>query len=63
MEIKYICEECKMVFDKPKEISAETFYGVSSEFDFSYGNKVSVCPYCEGAYREYEEENLEEKGE
>ena len=59
----YRCDECKMVFDTPKEISAESYYGVSSEFNYSYGNTVSVCPYCEGSYKEVSDEESEDQNE
>ena len=56
----YRCKECEMVFeeDEFREVSAESFYGVSDEFSNSY-EKVRVCPYCgEHNYEEITEEEL-----
>ena len=43
----YKCNECNGVFEEPKKVSAESFFGVNSEFEYNYGNIVYICPYCE----------------
>lgn len=57
----YKCNECNGVFEEFKQVSAESFYGVSDEFSNSYST-VGVCPYCnECDYEELNEEDLNEK--
>lgn len=57
----YKCNNCKEIFEESLKLSAELFYGVSSEFDYLCGEKVEICPYCENndfkPYREDFEEN------
>lgn len=57
----YKCNNCEEVFKEPLKVSAELFYGVASEFNYSCGEKVEICPYCENndfkPYREDFEEN------
>jgi len=56
----YICNDCKEIFEEPKTMSAESFYGVSSEFGYSCGT-VSMCPHCESTdYDEFNETELNE---
>ena len=53
----YKCNTCKEIFDKPFKISAESFYGVSSEFEYSCGEKIEICPHCESIdFKPYKEE-------
>lgn len=54
----YECLDCKKIFDKPKIISEESYYGVGDLFDNSYSN-VEICPYCDGDIKEHEEEEEE----
>ena len=59
----YKCNNCNEVFEKPFKISAESFYGVSSEFEYSCGEKIEVCPHCKNndfkPYREeFEDESI-----
>ena len=59
----YKCNNCKEVFEEPLKVSAELFYGVAGEFDYSCGEKVEICPHCENndfkPYRkEFEEDSI-----
>lgn len=57
----YRCNECKSKFGQAKEITAEDFYGVSDLFDYSCGEMIYMCPYCqETHFEEYREEEEEE---
>lgn len=59
----YKCNVCSKTFDIPDKTSAEDFYGVSDLFDYSCGEMIYMCPYCqETSFEEYieEEEEVEE---
>lgn len=45
----YRCLECGAIFDSPKRIEAEIYYGVSSEFNYNCGEYIYCCPFCEGS--------------
>lgn len=59
----YKCNNCNEVFEEPLKVSAELFYGVADEFDYSYSEKVEICPYCKNndfklVREEFEEESI-----
>ena len=59
----YKCKECGCIFEEPKKISLEMFYGVLSQFHNSYGETIDLCPECESnSIEEYDEdeEDMEE---
>ena len=56
----YKCKTCGEVFDDPKLIEAESFYGVSSEFDYNCGEEIEVCPHCESTDFEENKESEEQ---
>ena len=47
----YKCNVCNKIFDEPISESAESFYGVSGVFSYSCGERVYMCPYCEGTFK------------
>lgn len=57
----YKCLGCKKIFEEPEIVSCESFYGVSSEFNYMSGKYFSICPFCGGAIEDYiEEKEIEE---
>lgn len=58
----YKCNVCNKIFDIPDKISAEDFYGVSDLFNYSFGEMIYMCPYCqETNFEEYIEEEDEDE--
>lgn len=57
----YKCKECEIIFNIPKKIPAEIFYGVDNEFNFRSGELISVCPYCEGTFTTIKKEQIKIK--
>lgn len=57
----YKCNVCNKIFDEPISESAESFYGVNEAFSYSCGERVYMCPYCEGTwFEEFVEEEEDE---
>lgn len=61
----YKCKECGATFDTPTKESLESFYGVSSDFNYSCGGSIELCPSCgssyvvkEGEFSDNEEDDL-----
>lgn len=50
MEEKYICLECKKVFDEPKMYKEDLTPGGAFEGG-SFIHEYYACPFCEGSYR------------
>lgn len=53
----YKCNNCDCIFEKPRKVDMETYYGVYSDFGNTYGNMINLCPECEdNDIEEYDEE-------
>ena len=56
----YKCNNCGCKFRQPRKVDLETYYGVYSTFNNSYGEKIKLCPECEdNSITEYDEEEEE----
>lgn len=48
----YKCLDCGHVFEEPKRVNADDYYGVSGMFESRSTTYYDVCPECEGSIEE-----------
>lgn len=49
------CRDCEAVFEEPKRVNADDYYGVSGMFESRSTTYYDVCPECEGSIEEAKE--------